>query len=252
MRIQIFEAKSVKALLQAPIVDRYNAAPPIYLVFPDNSPYLIHSAFSSHNPYYKGLSQVISNLFSRPSKPVEVRPNDIAPTKSLTSLSILKGAGRSANAQGAWDVYARAEADEHNNPLAAVAHPSTAIAQNRKRRQESDITRDVRDSKRPLPTHTLNKLVNLRFHGDIDRDYSSTPVVFSSATFTIKSSFGTLKNNQFRPTLTMKLQGSDVFGGIKDLALEGAVDLECMPGWITGENGVSEGKIVDGKFIHDQ
>ena len=114
---QICEAKSVNALLSSSAVDRYNAAPPIYLALPQSSPYIIHSHLNENNPYLKGIFQTVTKLLSRPGKPVELQHSKSPPTKSFSSLSVLKGASREANVQGPWKIYSKGQADIYNNPL---------------------------------------------------------------------------------------------------------------------------------------
>ena len=50
------------------------------------------------------------------------------------------------------------------------------------------------------------------------------------------------------PTVQMTFHGSHVFAGIRRLVESGAIDAEKMPGWMTGENGVSIGVIKDGRI----
>lgn len=249
VRIQIFEAKSVSSLLTSSTVDRYNAAPPIYLAFPDSSPHLIHSYLPPDNVYLKTVFQALTTIFSQQGKQLSLKESAEIPVKSLAALSVLKGSNRSAQAQGAWGVYARGEADSQNNPL----EPYSLCT---KRRQEQELEEDIRrSSKRGLSDKSLQKLTNLRFHGNID--YSTGDEVpnvqFSSAEFLLKSEFkGKRNNGNFKPTITLRLHGSDVFGGIKDLAMERIVDVAKMPGWMTGERGASSGVVENGRFRVDQ
>jgi central kinetochore subunit Mis15/CHL4 len=51
----------------------------------------------------------------------------------------------------------------------------------------------------------------------------------------------------FRPRVDLRFEGSHVFKGIRTLAEEGVVMLDKMPGWMTGEEGVTSGTVRDGK-----
>lgn len=249
VRIQIFEAKSVSSLLSSSTVDRYNAAPPIYLAFPDSSPHLIHSYLPPGNVYLKTVFQALNSIFSQHGKQLSLKDSTEIPVKSLAALSVLKGTSRAAQAQGAWGVYARGEADSQNNPL----EPYSSCT---KRRQEQELEQDIRrSSKRRISDKSVQQLANLRFHGNIDHSAENevSNVQFSSAEFVIESEFkGKRNNGTFKPTITLRLQGSDVFGGIKDLAMERIVDVAKMPGWMTGEGGASSGLIENGRFRADQ
>lgn len=50
------------------------------------------------------------------------------------------------------------------------------------------------------------------------------------------------------PSVRIVLQGTHVFAGVRHLVEEGIVDGEKMPGWLTGEAGVSIGSVRDGRI----
>ncbi|KAF2490730.1 CHL4-domain-containing protein [Lophium mytilinum] len=52
----------------------------------------------------------------------------------------------------------------------------------------------------------------------------------------------------WRPDVRVTFYGSHVFAGIRQLVEKGVVDGERMPGWMTGEAGVSIGVVKDGKI----
>jgi central kinetochore subunit Mis15/CHL4 len=53
----------------------------------------------------------------------------------------------------------------------------------------------------------------------------------------------------WRPEILLKFNGSHVFAGIRKLVEEGVVDGERMPGWLTGEAGVSIGVVREGRVM---
>lgn len=58
------------------------------------------------------------------------------------------------------------------------------------------------------------------------------------------------EDDEFRPAITIKLEGSHVFAGIRSMVESGVgFDGTKIPGWITGEGGVSVGTIRDGKLL---
>lgn len=240
VRVQIFEAKSVTALLSSSVVDRYNAAPPVYLAFPDSSPHIVHSYLPSDNVYMKTVFQALSIVLGQNSKPLHIKRSSEIPVKSLTALTILKGTNRGAKAQGAWGIYARGEADTQNSPL-------EPLSESKKRCAEDQLKKDLQRPKSDMSTESLEKLTNLRFYGSVEMPQDmDTNVQFSSAEFAIKSIYEGKTN--FTPTITLRLQGSDVFQGVKDLALNRIVDITTLPGWLTGEYGTSSGTIINGHF----
>jgi central kinetochore subunit Mis15/CHL4 len=50
------------------------------------------------------------------------------------------------------------------------------------------------------------------------------------------------------PAVSITFQGSHVFAGIRELVEQGVVDGEKMPGWMTGEAGVTVGAVKDGRI----
>ena len=50
-------------------------------------------------------------------------------------------------------------------------------------------------------------------------------------------------------TIGFKFHGSDVFGGIHQLCNQELIDVDKVPGWLSGENGASSGTIKNGDFI---
>ncbi|KAM0255973.1 hypothetical protein ACHAQJ_005277 [Trichoderma viride] len=56
------------------------------------------------------------------------------------------------------------------------------------------------------------------------------------------------KSSQWQPTVQITLQGTHVFAGIRQLVEAGIVDGQRMPGWMTGEDGVTVGVVKHGRI----
>jgi central kinetochore subunit Mis15/CHL4 len=54
--------------------------------------------------------------------------------------------------------------------------------------------------------------------------------------------------DQWIPGIRVTLHGSHVFAGVRELIEHGIIDGKRMPGWMTGENGVSVGVVQDGRI----
>ncbi|CCU77323.1 CHL4 family chromosome segregation protein [Blumeria hordei DH14] len=54
---------------------------------------------------------------------------------------------------------------------------------------------------------------------------------------------------EWRPGIKIKFSGTHVFAGLRELVECGIVDGLRMPGWMTGENGVSVGVVRDGRLL---
>lgn len=52
----------------------------------------------------------------------------------------------------------------------------------------------------------------------------------------------------WRPEIRLTFHGTHVFAGVRALVEEGIVDGKRMPGWMTGEEGVSVGVVKDGRI----
>jgi len=55
-------------------------------------------------------------------------------------------------------------------------------------------------------------------------------------------------NDSWQPSIRLSFQGSHVFAGIRQLVEKGIIDGEKMPGWMTGEVGVSIGVVKNGRM----
>ncbi|KAF2737298.1 CHL4-domain-containing protein [Polyplosphaeria fusca] len=56
------------------------------------------------------------------------------------------------------------------------------------------------------------------------------------------------EGDDWTPDVRLTFQGSHVFAGIRKLLEEGVIDGEKMPGWMTGEAGVTTGAIKNGRI----
>lgn len=54
--------------------------------------------------------------------------------------------------------------------------------------------------------------------------------------------------NVWRPQIALTFHGSHVFAGIRQLVEAGVIDGEKMPGWLTGEEGVTVGVVRNGRI----
>ncbi|KAJ4306678.1 chromosome loss- protein [Collariella sp. IMI 366227] len=52
----------------------------------------------------------------------------------------------------------------------------------------------------------------------------------------------------WRPYVRLTFHGSHVFGGVRQLVENGIIDGERMPGWLTGEDGVTIGAVRNGRI----
>ena len=55
------------------------------------------------------------------------------------------------------------------------------------------------------------------------------------------------EGQDWKPSIQLTFHGSHIHAGIRKLVLSGAVDGVNMPGWMTGEEGVSFGVVRGGR-----
>lgn len=245
---------------------------PYFLAIPMNSPHIIHSP--GNDLVSEIVLQVVeSSLPQDPRNVVRVeKTKSQKAVRSLESMHILKGCSRFANCMGAWTPYADGVADV--SPLASL--DDHLVVNERKSIKESDSD----DQK-------LRKLANIRFKG------TSSGTLVSERMFDHNKPIGTRKRpleedeegrrgrprkeNEFASIasiryaefeiqepleadsdhlshVVVKLVGTDVFGGMHELAVQNpdldkaVVDPSTVPGWLTGEEGLSCGIVKNGVF----
>ena len=57
------------------------------------------------------------------------------------------------------------------------------------------------------------------------------------------------QDDTFAPSITMRFDGANVFHGIYQGIVDGWVDGKRVPGWLTGEESRSEGKVENGRIV---
>lgn len=154
--------------------------------------------------------------------------------KTLETLCYYRGSGGGEGGMvGAWSIYADGTLEE--GPLEIA----------RKREVETAVEEDGEKTKR-------RKVAEGRFgSGAKEGDGKGLETV----EFRIENRFPPLPeggddDEGFRPTVTLRLEGTHVFAGVRSMVEEGVgFDGMKIPGWITGEGGVSVGTVMDGKLL---
>jgi len=272
IRIQVFDllpahlASRSRSKADRPHITSHK---PYFLAIPMNSPHVIHSP--GNDVVSEVVLQVVESSLPRDSRNFLrlERSKSQKAVRSLESMHILKGCSRFANCMGAWTPYADGVADI--SPLARLEEHSTV---------KSSLGLDIDDSSE----QRREKLANIRFKGtgsgevvsdrlydhskpvkqkkraneDLEDDRRSrirtdnkyrsiAPIRY--AEFEIQEP---LASGDEEPShVVVKLVGNDVFAGLHELAVEekaNVVDPETLPGWLTGEEGLSCGVVKNGKF----
>lgn len=234
---------------------------PFFLAVPMNSPHIIHSPGQSL--VAKIVLQCVERCLPQDATNVlKLVALEAKPVRSLELMHILRGSSRFGSSLGAWTPYADGLVD--SAPL--------------------DSTQDhVLLGRKPpaVPTDAmarLRQLANLRFKGSVDgkvqserlyddvrpakrkraRSNEDTPVSeFASiapiqyAEFVLADAIGA---SEEPARIKLKLSGSDVYGGLHELAVQTTdpeqtvVDVRTVPGWLTGEEGDASGVVTQGRL----
>ncbi|KAK7684051.1 hypothetical protein QCA50_012693 [Cerrena zonata] len=192
-------------------------------------------------------------------------------------MHILKGSSRFANSLGVWSSYADGVADIL--PLDKIEGHATLKEIEQQKQLENQTSEEA------AMTH-LKELANLRFKGSKSGKMKSSKLYDDNKTTKQRRSKrimhltneidgessdeeSTEKNkdqstnefqqsedeNETHSSIKLKLTGTDVFAGLHELSVlttnehEKILDPTTIPGWLTGEDGRSNGIVKNGNFI---
>jgi central kinetochore subunit Mis15/CHL4 len=143
----------------------------------------------------------------------------------------LKGVSRHSASLGPWKVYADNDVD--NSPLDMTT----------KKRSLHDHQQEAKNEE--SESEKRRRIANIRFTGK-NENYSSraSHTIFEVG---IKHSISN-EPDSGNASVTVRFEGADISSGIYKLALEGVVEPQRMPRWLTGEYGVTSGIVEDGHF----
>lgn len=198
---------------------------PYYIALLDDQelPFIIHTA--GEDPTSKLIMETFKKILSDSSPyTIKFRRNE-PPKESIKSIGkVLQSCStsRNDNALGRWSQYGDGKFEV--SPLNNIdAHGSM---------KGKKIRIDDNEAKSML-----------KFKGSTEY-----PNGCESQTAVSKVAFQ-LKDPNDDITIGFKFHGSDVFGGIHQLCNQELIDVDKVPGWLSGENGASSGTIKNGDFI---
>jgi central kinetochore subunit Mis15/CHL4 len=152
----------------------------------------------------------------------------------------LCGASRESSALGAWRIYAKGWVD--GSPLAADKIVEEAPLPVDERGKREALAR-ARFGMKPRSRSALVVPDEAEEEDDI-----VTPAL-ERVEWRLTHDYPDDSQTPFAPTISMRLEGSNVFHGVFEGIVEGWIDGERVPGWLTGEEGRSEGKVRDGRIV---
>ena len=257
----------------------------IFILFSTGTPYIYVSLSSSGtnltDPESKSLQkfvvEAIPKALSRPSRRYELQPTALT-ARSLTALLAHRGAERTNSAAGGWSIFVTdskgrnaldfreekakdakeevedddAEADKENasalpggkkRPFEHTDPTNNSDLQTRKRLK---LLASSRFGDYGLPEDGKN-LHSLSVHITDSFDRRSKPRRTQDEEGLFVEADAE-EGESWKPDVKISFQGSHVFAGLRMLVEKGVLDGERMPGWMTGEAGVSVGIVKDGRI----
>ncbi|KAL2876764.1 chromosome loss- protein [Colletotrichum sp. CLE4] len=247
----------------------FDSSRTLYIAFPDASPFVylskaqtVGSLGSSEAKSFRNLVvEGIPKALSRPQERYTLKPTNIT-TKNLDALLQSRGVGRTNAAGGGWDIYA----DKKNNesPLETIL-PTPPLSEDSADDASASTTK--RDLKRKAGAIDADEkfykrarlCAQARFGetGKIDDGLGIERVdiimedPFPSNSLRAESDAeqrASSKSSTWTPNVKLTLHGSHVFAGIRQLVENGIIDGERVPGWMTGEEGVTVGAVRHGRI----
>lgn len=237
----------------------------ILIAFPDGSPNIFISKPTSTGPTGASESKSLRALLvegipkalSLPRQRVTLQSTSLT-TRNLEGLLDRRGATRGNAAGGGWSIYADEKVKE--SPLSTVL-PSPPLSDAAE--EEEQGNGDKKRRERPTVEERVNKRAKLvaqaRF-GDTARVGDGKGVervdLVMEDPFEIGGDDADRMDIEgeddgeeaFRPNVRLTFHGSHVFAGIRQLVECGVIDGEKMPGWMTGEEGVTIGAVRNGRI----
>ncbi|KAK4101870.1 CHL4-domain-containing protein [Parathielavia hyrcaniae] len=252
----------------------------VYIAFPDASPHIFISkpqsrvAAAESKSLRSLLVEGIPKALSRPlqRQRFALRSTNLV-TRNLAELVERRGGGRTNSAGGGWSVYADEGGDggsggrknrERETPLDLVL-PSPPLSFSGSEEGEGGdggggekragglVVGGVVEREEERAAKRARLVARARFGG--------TAVVgdgkgVERVDVVVEDAFPVADDDEqqdervqtWRPHVRFTFHGSHVFAGIRQLVECGIIDGERMPGWMTGEEGVTIGAVRNGRI----
>lgn len=244
----------------------------IFVLFPTGTPYIYVSLSSGganvidadSKSIQKFVVEAIPKSLSSPGSRYKLASTALT-TRSLTALLAHRGAERTNSAAGGWSIFADEKKDGNALDYMKLEESTLALPDEEEDLNINEKENIRRNLKRSMPfshtdpTATLSppkvkrlKLVAAGRFGtyglpDDGKNFNRLDVRLTDP-FSRTPGAEDDDGDVFTPNIRLSFQGSHVFAGIRKMVEAGIVDGEAMPGWMTGEAGVSIGTVRDGRI----
>lgn len=230
-----------------------------------------NSSISSHKPYFISIPLYHCRIFHSPQNDIHsmlilqciktsllnddlrLRLENYPPLKSLTLLNNKYGTAIYNSCEGPWNVYE----NEIIEP-SPLSNPEFNKIVTGKKLYYGDLTQDKKMEKSMIrfkgskhgtlaKKRYLDKRFHQRFYKLEDNNVGITKDVSRyESLIPVRNVNFSIKRDEFLIKIT--LAGNDVFGGIHELCDKDVLELDRLPGWLTGEHGDNSGYIENGIF----
>ena len=261
-----------------------DAAKTIYVAFPDASLHIFVSLTTAlpttadaggnaaPSADAKSLRKIvldcIPKAFSRPRARYGLQPTNLS-ARSLSAMSSMRGGTRTNAAGGVWGIYAEdsksdVKKDGPLNLAKEVLRKDEEAEQEKENEQPvTDVTEKTRQMTLGLgmkrkkeddaaPEAKLRRIMASRRFGQSGKHEDGKGI--ERFDVRIEDPFPHIEGDRnsdenWAPEVRVTFHGGHVFAGIRKLVERGVVDGKAMPGWMTGEEGVSIGVVQKGKIV---
>lgn len=198
-----------------------------YMALPFSSSFIFHTVVrdTSHDILLQAMEMALSSK----RKPVQFSYTNLT-VRNIETMVKRRGASRHPSALGAWRIYADNEVD--TSPI----DPQEKVENHLNNNLDTSASDDVLEKRKHL--------IDVRFGKNSD----GIEDVLDRLAFRLQEICldDDGKQSTFRPSVTLVFEGGDVLGGLRELCEKAIADVERIPSWLTGEDGVTEGVIYDG------
>jgi central kinetochore subunit Mis15/CHL4 len=235
----------------------------------------------------KSLQGLIVNgvpkALSRPRERFRLQSTNLS-SRNLWALLDRKGPGRTNSAGGGWSIYAddknKKSPLESTLPTPPLSRESSDADTGRKRKARTNLAERERKRSKLIaearfgesgrvadgrgvekfevvlqdpfpPADTVDESEEEEDHGSTrtNRRRSKVDAVLRQANQNDEDDLdGQGQSSEWTPSLKISFNGTHVFAGIRQLVEAGIINGERMPGWMTGEDGVTTGIVRHGRI----
>lgn len=247
LRIMVMESPyttNIPSVFHKNSSTEFDVVQTVYIAFPDSSPHIYISRPQSSgssgageaNSLRKILLQSIPKALSRNKQRFALRPTNLT-TKNLPELIERKGPGRTNAAAGGWSIYADTRKTE--TPLDTTATSSNL--------QPTNPTEDTSMDKVKARRQIARVRFGLSAQMNDRKGFERVDILLEDPPLGPAVNVDD-DDHLWNPNIRLVFQGSHVFAGIRQLVEAGIIDGEKMPGWMTGEGGITLGVVRHGRI----